>query len=51
VVKWNCVFRRGDKDHLLPGGDYSFRHFVLVGTVADVEIGLRQLSAGPTATR
>jgi hypothetical protein len=51
VVKWNCVFRRGDKDHLLPGGDYSFRHFVLVGTVADVEAGLRQLSGGPTSTR
>jgi hypothetical protein len=45
VVKWNCVFRRGDRSHLLPAGDYDFRHFVLVGTLRDVESGLRQLVA------
>lgn len=51
VVKWNCVFRRGDKDHLLPAGDYAFRHLVLVGTLADVEAGLRRLTRDNLAGR
>jgi hypothetical protein len=44
VVKWNCVFRRGDNEHPLPAGDYAFRHVVLVGSLTDVEKALRQLS-------
>jgi hypothetical protein len=51
VVKWNCVFRRGDKDHLLPSGEYTFRHRVLVGTVADVEASLRRLTLESQAAR
>lgn len=50
VVKWNCVFRRGDGAQLLPPGDYAFRHIVLVGGLKDVEQSLRQLSRQPKAT-
>ncbi len=44
VVKWNCVFRRGDHVQALPAGDYAFRHLVLVGSLTEVENALRQLS-------
>ncbi len=35
VVKWNCVFRVKNADGL-PPGDYSYRMFVPVGTLAEV---------------
>jgi hypothetical protein len=42
VVKWNCVFRvRAPKG--LAAGEYSFRCFVLVGSLADVEATLKEL--------
>ncbi|MBY0457406.1 MAG: hypothetical protein K2V38_08725 [Gemmataceae bacterium] len=44
VVKWNCVFRRTDKAGV-PGGDYPFRCFVVVGTRDDCEKTLAALHA------
>ena len=35
VVKWNCVFRVHDRGGIKPG-DYSYRMFVAVGSLADV---------------
>jgi hypothetical protein len=42
VVKWNCVFRVRDKAGV-PAGDYSYRHYVIVGTLADVEATMTSL--------
>jgi hypothetical protein len=42
VVKWNCVFRRTDKDGVKPG-DYSFRQFVIVGDLTVVRASMRAL--------
>jgi len=36
VVKWNCVFRIREPKGV-PAGDYAFRCFVVVGTLADCE--------------
>jgi hypothetical protein len=35
VTKWNCVFRVRDPEGI-PAGDYSYRMFVIVGTLDDV---------------
>lgn len=46
VVKWNCVFRvRGGplKPKGVPGGEYAFQCFVVVGTAADCEATLAAL--------
>jgi hypothetical protein len=42
VVKWNCVFRVGDKGGIAPGG-YPFRMFVIVGSVDTVRDSLQAL--------
>lgn len=42
VVKWNCVFRLKNKDGV-PGGDYQFRCFLVVGTTADCEATIAAL--------
>lgn len=42
VNKWNCVFRVRDADGIR-GGEYSFRCFVVVGTMADCEQTLAAL--------
>jgi hypothetical protein len=42
VNKWNTVFRYRDKDGVKPG-DYTFRCFVTVGTLADVKSTMRAL--------
>lgn len=42
VVKWNCVFRFKNKGGV-PGGDYQFRCFLVVGTTADCEATLAAL--------
>jgi hypothetical protein len=42
VVKWNCVFRVKNPDGI-PPGDFSYRHFVAVGTLEDVVASLRRL--------
>lgn len=42
VVKWNCVFRVREPKGIAPG-DYSYRMFVLVGSLDDVIAGLRKL--------
>ena len=34
VVKWNCVFRKKHPAHV-PAGDYSYRCYVLVGSLKD----------------
>jgi hypothetical protein len=44
VVKWNCVFRLRDPKGVA-GGDYTFRCFVVVGTLADCEATLAALHA------
>ena len=44
VVKWNCVFRVRDPKGVA-GGDYAFRCFVVVGTLADCEATLAALHA------
>lgn len=44
VVKWNCVFRVRDAAGIRPG-DYRFRMFVPVGTLADVRKSLQSLAA------
>ncbi len=43
VVKWNCVFRIRDPNGVQPG-DYSFRTFVMVGSLEIVTNALRALS-------
>lgn len=40
VVKWNCVFRVQNPK---PGGEFSFRHFVAVGTLENVRAELARL--------
>lgn len=42
VVKWNCVFRLRDANGIA-AGDYRFRNFVAVGTLADVKNALGAL--------
>jgi hypothetical protein len=42
VVKWNCVFRVRDRSGVAPG-DYSYRHFVIVGDLETVRDTLRGL--------
>lgn len=42
VVKWNCVFRVRDAD-AIRSGDYPFRVFVAVGTLAEVTHSLARL--------
>ncbi len=42
VVKWNCVFRLKNQEGV-PGGDYQFRCFLVVGTAADCESTLAAL--------
>lgn len=42
VVKWNCVFRVRDAEGINPG-DYSYRIFIAVGTLADVTRSLGAL--------
>jgi hypothetical protein len=44
VVKWNCVFRVRDPKGV-PGGDYTFRCFPIVGTLTDCETTLTALHA------
>lgn len=44
VVKWNCVFRVRNANGLR-GGDYHYRLFVPVGTLAQVEAMLRDWTA------
>jgi hypothetical protein len=45
VVKWNCVFRiRNAKG--IAAADYSFRTFVIVGTLEDVRIAMVRLHTG-----
>ncbi len=44
VTKWNCVFRVRDPRGL-PPGPYRYRHFLAVGTRADVESTLAALVA------
>ena len=41
VVKWNCVFRVANPG---PGTSYTFRHFVAVGTLAQVQEELGRLA-------
>lgn len=43
VVKWNCVFRLRSEAGLA-AGDYSFRNFVLVGTLDDVRSAFGELT-------
>ncbi|MEX2213930.1 MAG: hypothetical protein WD768_07370 [Phycisphaeraceae bacterium] len=42
VVKWNCVFRVKDNEGVKPG-DYSYRNFVLVGTLEEVTRDMSRL--------
>jgi hypothetical protein len=42
VVKWNCVFRVKNETGV-PGGEYQYRCFVVVGTRADCESTLAAL--------
>jgi hypothetical protein len=42
VNKWNCVFRIREAKGV-PAGEYSYRMFVIVGTLADVEGTIRGL--------
>lgn len=44
VVKWNCVFRRIDPQGISPG-NYSFRMFVIVGTLEQVQATMLKLMA------
>lgn len=39
TMKWNAVFRRGDT----PAGDYSFRLYVIVGNLDQVQQGMLQV--------
>lgn len=49
VVKWNCVFRIRRNADFVPAGDYSFRCFVIVGTLDDVAETMVQLSSSNPA--
>lgn len=42
VVKWNCVFRIRDTTGIA-AGDYSYRMFVIMGTLEDVRLGMIRL--------
>jgi len=42
VVKWNCVFRIRDVNGIA-ARDYSFRMFVIIGTLEDVRISIIRL--------
>lgn len=42
VVKWNCVFRLRNGDGIA-AADYSFRTFVIVGTLDDIRIAMLRL--------
>ena len=42
VVKWNCVFRIRRQEGVSPG-DYSFRSYVVVGTLSDVAATIMKL--------
>ena len=44
VVKWNCVFRVRDKAGV-KAGEYAYRNFVIVGTVAEVTRDMKALHA------
>ena len=39
TMKWNAVYRKSS----VPAGDYSFRQYVIVGTLADVQNSMKQL--------
>jgi len=43
VVKWNCVFRVTDKTNGIQPGEYTYRMFVIVGSLKDVHDSLRAL--------
>lgn len=43
VVKWNCVFRERASSGIVAPGDYSFRCFVILGSLEDVVRSLRAL--------
>lgn len=43
VVKWNCVFRTREPKGV-PAGKYSFRIFVAIGTLKDVQVMLDGLA-------
>lgn len=51
VVKWNCVFRPTVAPAGFPAGEYAFRHFVIVGDLAMVRAGLRELNQEFGTTR
>ena len=44
VVKWNCVFRIRDVNGI-PAGDYSYKTFVIIGTLEDVRLAMIRLHA------
>ena len=44
VNKWNCVFRSRDRDGIKPG-EYTFKLFVLVGSLDDVTGTIARLQA------
>jgi hypothetical protein len=43
VVKWNCVFRLRNPDGIA-ARDYSFRTFVIVGTLEDVRVAMIRIT-------
>ena len=43
VVKWNCVYRLQDEQNGLRAADYSFRQFVIVGSLDDVKSAMTRL--------
>ena len=45
VVKWNCVFRLRDTQKGIAPGDYTFRNFVVVGSLDDVTNAIVRLAA------
>jgi len=45
VVKWNCVFRIRETS-VIAADDYSFRTFVIVGTLDDVRLAMIRLHSG-----
>ncbi|MFO0945173.1 MAG: hypothetical protein U1D30_04385 [Planctomycetota bacterium] len=49
-MKWNCAFRIGSAKGIEPG-QYPFRLFVAVGSLADVENALRELVREFTARK
>jgi hypothetical protein len=44
TMKWNCVYRLHDPEGVEPG-EYSFQHFVAVGTLETVQQALTKLQA------